>query len=182
MTEKNVILVTGKPGVGKTTLIKTILDRFPDVGGFYTREIRDNGVRVGFEIVTLDGKTGLLATKLPNVNFENQVSFGSYKVNIDTVNSLAIPSVEEAVEHRQLIIIDEIGPMELFSKEFQTMITRILQRENIHILGTIVEREHNFADKIKAHPQVRLVTLTEQNRSDIMQSVVKWVMSNTLSE
>jgi len=56
------VLLTGRPGVGKTTLIqKWVASRPGRCGGFYTQELRESGTRVGFEIVTLDGKRALLA-------------------------------------------------------------------------------------------------------------------------
>ncbi|KAK9284190.1 hypothetical protein L1049_023359 [Liquidambar formosana] len=61
-------LVTGPPGVGKTTLIMRVFESLKisnpslKVQGFYTREIREASERVGFEVVTLDGRKGPLAS------------------------------------------------------------------------------------------------------------------------
>lgn len=172
MSESIAILITGKPGVGKTTLIKEIIERFPDVGGFYTREVREGNIRASFEIVTLDGEIGILATRSTETVFENQVDFGVYKVNVDTVNLLAIPAVELAVERNQLVIIDEIGPMEIFSPDFQNMVTRVLDNDKLCVLGTIVERDYPFADTIKQHPRVKVITLNKQNRADVKTAVL----------
>ena len=57
------ILLTGSPGVGKSTIIQGLVDRLgPAAGGFYTRELRQAGQRVGFEIVTLASQREVLAT------------------------------------------------------------------------------------------------------------------------
>lgn len=178
MSEITAILITGQPGVGKTTLIQQIIERFPNASGFYTREVREGNVRMGFEIVTLDGEIGTLATQSVDIIFENQVDFEAYKVNIDTVNLLAIPAVEIAAERHQLVIIDEIGPMEIFSPDFQNMVMHVLDNDKLCVLGTIVEREYEFADQVKQHPRVKIMTLNEQNREDVKIAVTNWLHKN----
>ena len=60
-------------GIGKTTLIKQVclnLEKHRDnidMSGFYTEEVREGGrgrgrgVRIGFDVVTLNGERGVLA-------------------------------------------------------------------------------------------------------------------------
>jgi nucleoside-triphosphatase len=56
------ILVTGRPGVGKTSVVEAVAREFPQaVGGFTTSEIREHGVRQGFRVTTLDGSSAVLA-------------------------------------------------------------------------------------------------------------------------
>ncbi|MCX8015443.1 MAG: AAA family ATPase, partial [candidate division WOR-3 bacterium] len=84
-----IILITGKPRSGKTTLIKNIMNKLPNklYGGFYTEEIRDaNNNRIGFRKKTTDGKETLLA----DVNLNSQHRIGKYKVNIAGVESVAL--------------------------------------------------------------------------------------------
>ena len=83
-----VILLTGRPGCGKTTLIRRVLANYRgDAGGFYTQEIREGGVRKGFEIITLDGDRGILA----HVDFPGKQRVGKYRLDPDTFERLAIP-------------------------------------------------------------------------------------------
>src|SRR6266536_4504018 len=58
------ILVTGPPGIGKTTLVRRVVERLHGkrLTGFYTEELRGRGGRTGFRIVTLDGREARLAT------------------------------------------------------------------------------------------------------------------------
>ena len=59
------ILLTGLPGSGKTTLIRNVLSELPGwirCAGFFTAEVREGRERTGFEIVTLDGCKGPLAS------------------------------------------------------------------------------------------------------------------------
>lgn len=157
------ILLTGHPGVGKTTAIKRIVAQLPrPAGGFYTEEIREDGARNGFKIVTLDGQAGVLA----HVNIHSRNRVGRYGVDISVVDSLAVGSIRRAMAANHIVIIDEIGPMELFSSAFCQTVNEALQ-SGAAILGTIVKRRHPFADQIKVLPTVRIVELTIENRDRI---------------
>src|SRR5262245_34001713 len=129
------ILLTGHPGCGKTTLIKRILPQLASpMGGFYTEEVRENGRRNGFKIVTLDGRSGMLA----HVNFRSQYHIAQYGVDVGVVATLAVDSIRRAAADKALVVIDEIGPMELFSDAFCQAVMDILQSD-ARVLGTIVQ-------------------------------------------
>jgi nucleoside-triphosphatase len=171
-----VILLTGRPGIGKTTVIKKIVSLLENnalannVGGFYTREVRVRGKRTGFEIVTLAGQVDYLATKEPDIVFAAEVPFGKYRVNLTAIDEIAIPALLRAVEQDQLVIIDEIGPMEIRSKRFCQTVLEILAGETV-VLGTIVQKPDQFADKVKAHPRVMVKEITLANRAQIPKQV-----------
>jgi len=97
---KKHILLTGKPGVGKTTVIKKIVPLLGvDAGGFYTEEIRVMDRRMGFRIVTLDGKDGILA----HVDCNSNYKVGKYRVDLDSFEKVAIPALEKAVKDKSII-------------------------------------------------------------------------------
>ncbi|MCP4630057.1 MAG: hypothetical protein GY850_42090, partial [bacterium] len=74
-------LITGKPAVGKTTLVQTIVARMTSVNmaGFYTAEIRSKGSRLGFELHGLDGTRGIIA----HVDIYSQHKVGKYGVDTE---------------------------------------------------------------------------------------------------
>ena len=175
--QKPVVLLTGHPGVGKTTAVRTILDRLrAHAGGFYTREVLTAGARIGFELVTLDGATAWLATKDMRQSFPQEVIFGSYKVNVDAIDTVAVPSLQNAAQQGRLVVIDEIGPMELFSTTFCKTIQHILDDPGVLVFGTIVERPHPVADAVKAHPRVTVYQLTEANRDHLPAAIAAELM------
>jgi nucleoside-triphosphatase len=111
------ILLTGRPGVGKSTAISKIVSLLGDrAAGFYTREIRAGGQskilgtkcigRTGFEIVTLDGRVGYLATRDPDIAFAWAASFGRYRVNLEAIDALAVPAIRQAMKRGQVVVID----------------------------------------------------------------------------
>jgi len=109
------ILLTGPPQSGKSTLIEKVIKRVKrPATGFFTRELREKGKRVGFLIETLDGKTGLLAHQ----NIKSNYRVGKYKVNIKDLDQIAVPSMLPSTDD-QIVVIDEIGKMECFSRLFK---------------------------------------------------------------
>ena len=160
-----VILLTGRPGIGKTTVVKKIVQLLVgNAGGFYSREVRENGKRLGFEIVTLEGEADFLAQKTSEAIFAEEVTFEGYKVNLGAINSIAVPSLLTAMEQQKVVIVDEIGPMEIFSSKFRETVQKLLDNKDARIMGTIVKRSYEFADDIKANPRVKVVELTLENR------------------
>lgn len=170
---RTVTLLTGQPHIGKSTIIQKIADLTADKsGGFYTREISFNGQRTGFEIVTLNGCSVLLATKDANVAFTQEVHFRGYKVNLEAIDRIAVPALLEAVSSRKLVIVDEIGPIEIFSENFCNVVASIINNPQIAVVGTIVERSYRVADEIKAHPRVTIQVVTFENRDSLPQTIL----------
>jgi nucleoside-triphosphatase len=167
-----VVLLTGRPGIGKTTAIRQVVNALGNrAGGFYTRELRARevqagGRRTGFELVTLDGETALLATRDPGVVLERQAALGRYRVNLDAIDALGAPALLDALHRDQVVVVDEIGPMEILSPRFRDAILTILAG-NVAVVGTVVLRPQPFADRVKAHPRVTVRQITVDNRDDL---------------
>ncbi len=157
------IFLTGRPGVGKTTVIMKVVDGFRGkAGGFYTQEIKKGKSREGFQIRTLDDRDGILA----HVSHSGPFRVGRYGVDVDAFDGIALPSLEKALERDELVIIDEIGKMELFSQRFRTLIQKVLASDN-RILGVIHQRIDPFTQLIRQWPTVEIWTVTEANRDSI---------------
>lgn len=168
---KRALLLTGQPGTGKTALVKEALAiSRPKAGGFYTEEIRTGGVRRGFKIVTLDGHEAILA----HVDISGPYRVGRYGVDIDALNSVAVAALRQALRERDLIVVDEIGKMELLSSQFQEVAMQVLDSGH-KVLGTIMLNPHPFADRIKRHAHVEVILLTRDNRAEAMRKVMDWL-------
>ncbi|CAL2274259.1 unnamed protein product [Prunus armeniaca] len=94
------LLVTGPPGVGKSTLIMRVFETLrasnPNlkIQGFYTSEVRRGSERVGFQVVTLDGRTAPLASTISSPESFRWPNVGKYKVNVASFESLALPELQ----------------------------------------------------------------------------------------
>lgn len=158
---KNIFL-TGPPGIGKTTVIqKTIAKLSVPATGFYTREIREGAHRVGFSIVTLDGKQGILA----HARIKRRFKVGRYAVNVQDIERLAVPAMSPS-SPQELIVIDEVGKMECFSEAFRKALVEALGAPNV-ILGTIAARGTDFLERIKRRPDVAILEVNLNNRDEL---------------
>lgn len=160
MTTRTNILVTGRPGVGKTTLIRRVLDALTvEAGGFYTHEIREGGRRVGFAITDLRGASGILA----HVDHPSGYRVGKYGVNREDLERIGVPAIRDAVAAARLIVMDEIGRMELFSPAFRDAVIEALD-SSVPVLGTIQDRSNVFLDVVRGRDDVEIVRVDESNR------------------
>jgi len=168
---KQVYLLTGKPGTGKTSLIKeAIAGLGGKAGGFYTEEIRRRGVREGFRLVTLDGKEAILA----HINIHSPHRVGKYGVDIDSLDRAGVSALNQAAEEGSLVVVDEIGRMELFSAAFREAVWQIIT-SGTKVLGTIMFKANPWADRIKRQPQVNVVEVTRANRHQVLEELLVWL-------
>ena len=166
-----VLLLSGKPGTGKTSLIKEAIDRVKiEAGGFYTQEIRSAGVRQGFKIITLDSKEAILA----HINISSPYQVSKYNVDINSLNEVGIPAIQQALKQNDLIVIDEIGKMELLSLQFQEVVLQAIQSGK-KILGTIMFTSHPFADEVKRRPEVRTLVVSGASRNEVLNEILAWL-------
>jgi len=165
------ILLTGRPRVGKTTIIKDVVERLPgQAGGFYTEEMRERGRRQGFKIVTLDGREGVLA----HVGIKSRMRVSKYGVNLADLEGIGVTAIREALAQKDYVVIDEIGKMELFSQAFKDAVWAAVHSHK-PVLGTITLASHPWADSVKALPQVTVIEVTQANRDKIAQQVLDWL-------
>lgn len=156
--------LAGKPGVGKTTLISKIAEGIVglSVGGFFTREIREHGGRVGFRVDTFDGQTGILS----HMYIHDGPRVGKYTVDIEAFERIGVAALETAVVFSDIILVDEIGRMELFSTRFRHAVLDALNCDKL-VIATIMSRSHPFADSLKKRTDCYLVTVTDRNRNTL---------------
>ncbi len=168
---KQVYLLTGKPGAGKTSLIKqAVAGMGGKAGGFYTEEIRSGGARLGFRLVTLDGESAILS----HVNIHSPYRVSKYGVDIDNLDRVGVSALYKAAEECDLVVIDEIGKMELFSANFKEAVLQIIDSGK-RVLGTIMLNANPWADAIKRLPQVNLVVVTRANYHQALEELLCWL-------
>ncbi|XP_024521468.1 cancer-related nucleoside-triphosphatase homolog [Selaginella moellendorffii] len=169
--------VTGSPGIGKTTLIVKVVEKLrathPNlkVQGFYTKEVRKEGERVGFEVIAFNGGRKEM---LASINSPGRLPMvGRYKVNVPGFEALALPELEP-LEDTQLFVIDEVGKMELFSPKFFPAVEALLQRRNAVILGSVpIKHSSKEVEKVVSFPGVAVLTLDKKNRDEVAEKIYK---------
>jgi nucleoside-triphosphatase len=170
----------GRPGVGKTSVLLRAIDilkaeRF-EIGGMVSREVRERGTRVGFEIIDLGSeKRGWLA----HVDQRTGPQMGKYRVNLRDLNTVGVSSILDAMGAADIIAVDEIGPMELFSSDFKEAVTRVLDSNKI-MMGTFHYRTHDpLIDTIKKREDVQIFEVTRENRKRLHTVLVGKVLQFT---
>ena len=157
------ILLTGPPRCGKSTLIEKLIKQIHrPVTGFFTREMKKKGRRVGFSIVTLDGREGILAQE----ESQSPLKVGKYGVHVKDLDRVAIPSMVPA-RSDQIVIIDEIGKMECLSVLFRETLVKTLDSPNT-VIGSIAFQGTPFIEALKKRADVLLVNVDEKNRDSLV--------------
>ena len=168
---KQVYLLTGRPGTGKTSLIKqAVAGMEGKAGGFYTEEIRSQGVRQGFRLVTLYRQSVVLA----HVDIHSPYRVSKYGVDIDGLDRVGVSALRRAADDSDLVVVDEIGKMELFSANFREAVLQIINCGK-RVLGTIMLNPNPWADALKCRPQVNLVEVTRANYQKVLEELLRWL-------
>ena len=172
-TLKPLILVTGKPGIGKTSIlrraVKELKNRKYEVGGMVCREVREAGVRVGFEIMDLSsGQRGWLA----HVNQPTGPRIGKYHVNLIDLDVIGVGAILAALKNADILAVDEIGPMELLSIAFSNALVKAVESSK-PILGTIhYGLRNSLVSNIKKREDTVILKVTYQNRENLHNLIV----------
>jgi nucleoside-triphosphatase len=172
--QKRVLLLTGNPGVGKTTVLSKTVNALKEkgycVGGMISREAREGGIRVGFEILDLNsGRRGWLA----HLNQREGPQVGKYHVNMEDLNSVGVKAIADAVEQCAIIAIDEIGPMELFSEKFKEATRKALEG-NKPVVAVVHWKTHDkLINEAKSRHDSEIFTVTQQNRDKLPEIITQ---------
>ena len=156
------LLISGRPGAGKTTVLSRLSELLREAGvpvnGFLTRELRQRGRRVGFEIETFEGERGVLA----HVELPGPPRVGRYGVDLEAFEALALPAMKPPGE-KHVVLVDELGKMELASTRFREA-TVALFDDPVPIVASVQTSPHPFTARLKGRADVEILPLTPANR------------------
>ncbi|MFX1511347.1 MAG: nucleoside-triphosphatase [Promethearchaeota archaeon] len=161
------IFITGKPRVGKTTLLIKLFKQFGSIfqcSGFITREIREKGKRVGFEAINLTSKRTAI---LSHIHSSSNSRVGKYGVEVESFTGF-LEDLSQEKGAIEWVFLDEIAPMEFKCPNFKNLLPQLLAN---NFIATIHRRlAKSYTQRI---PQAELFVLTESNREEIFQMLVK---------
>lgn len=173
-------VITGRPGVGKSTLfnriIQTIRDSGYTVGGVIAPEVREGGVRLGFKIVDLlTGEETWLARR----GYPSDIRVGSYGVLVHEANRLISVAIQRALDKADVLAIDEVGPMELRLPSFKPLLLKALDSGKPSILVVHFNlRDQEILSKLSN--AVKIV-VTIENREELKTRIPGEVLSSLRS-
>ncbi|ADL59035.1 nucleotide kinase related protein [Methanothermobacter marburgensis str. Marburg] len=162
------ILITGRPGSGKSTLIERIKDYLElsglSTGGIFTPEVREGSSRVGFEVVDIkSGRRGLLASvdsRGPRV--------GRYGVNVEVIDEIAVPAIMRALKEDDCVLIDEIAPMELKSEGFRRAVEEALDSE----VPVVAAVHRKLVQSIRKRGDIRVFVVAPESRDHVYRRII----------
>jgi nucleoside-triphosphatase len=171
---KRVLLLTGSPSVGKTTVLMKTINTLKEtgyrVGGMISREMREGGMRVGFEILDLNrSRRGWLA----HVDQKRGPQVGKYRVNIEDLNVIGAQAILDAVENCDVIAIDEVGPMELFSERFKEATRKALESRKLVVAIVHWKAQGTLIGEAKKRGDIETITVTMENRENLHELIAE---------
>jgi nucleoside-triphosphatase len=176
MIEAKNLFITGKPASGKTMLVREVtLEHISEVGGFFTEEMIENGVRSGFLLKTFEGKSGILAKK----GLKTGYKLNKYGIDLGVLEGIGVEALRKAMAEKKLIVIDEIGSMEVMSEAFRQALLECLNSPK-RVLATIRHNAQPFTDEVKKMDNTSILYLSRQNYLETKKTVKDWL--NFLSE
>ena len=166
------LLLTGRPGVGKTTVIKKVIAVLGDqAGGFYTEEIRGpDGHRAGFRLVALGGGEAVMAHV--DLRGEGRPRVGRYGVDTTAIKRVGVEALRRAMEADRVVIVDEIGKMELLCESFKEAINAAIDGQTT-VLATAMIASHPWVDELKSRQHVETWQVTVGNRDRMAESALR---------
>jgi nucleoside-triphosphatase len=154
-------LITGVPHAGKSTLINSLVTGIEKKQGFVTAEVLQDGQRTGFELVSAASDRALLAS----INSQSHTRVSRYGVNVELLDDFIARLPEPTGE--DLLYIDEIGQMELYSSAFRGLVRNYLEMPN-HFIGTLTSvYEDDFTAELASRPDLMIFNLTLENRDSL---------------
>ncbi len=171
---KRLLFVTGRPSIGKTTVLLNSIEglraRGYSVGGMTSREIREGGARIGFQITDLKtGDRGWLA----HINQPTGPQVSKYRVNLSDLEAIGVKAIHTALREADIVVVDEVGPMELFSQAFKQVIKDAVDSRKL-ILGVIHHSARNSTiELIRKRDDAQILEVTFENRSRLHNILIR---------
>lgn len=171
---KKNIIITGLPGVGKTTLVKSILHEIRSLNpiGFYTAEIREQGIRKGFSLISVSGEKSIFASE----NIPSRFRVGKYGVDLVNFENF-ISNIPFRDPSKSLIVIDEIGKMECLSELFTDLVIELLSSNKL-VVATVALKGTGLIAQIKSRPNIELIEITKENRNSLLPNILSIIAMN----
>ncbi|MGI0091261.1 MAG: NTPase [Nitrososphaerales archaeon] len=176
--KRRIWLLTGEPGSGKSTALSKIVLAVKSsgytVGGLLTREIRNRGEREGFRIVDVRTEESEILADVKGILGPR---IGKYRVNLNSLSSFAAAALENAKDHSDLLVCDEVGPMELLSPEFRKAVRAfVLQTEKPSVCVVHKRYTDPLIEELRASGEAIEQEITFENRETVPNEAQKQII------
>ena len=160
--------ITGMPNVGKTQTLVKVMEFLQDSGykveGMVTEPLLEKEKRVGFYI--RDWQTDEKEV-FAHVDFDSKDKVGEYGVDLSILEKIGVPAIEKAItdDDIHIIIIDEIGKMEMLSERFCEVVIEALDSDK-PIMVTLHKKSRTpLLQDVRRRDDIRILEVTPVNRN-----------------
>ena len=172
--KKRLLFLTGGPGIGKTSILLKVVETLRAlgyrIGGMTSCEVRSLGRRIGFRVLDVgDGESGWLA----RIDQVQGPRVGKYRVNINDLENIGVQAIMKAVENSEVVVVDEIGPMEMFSEGFEECVRAAVESRKLVISAVHWRLKNRLTDEIKQREDAEVFVVTLGNRANLHQAIVE---------
>jgi nucleoside-triphosphatase len=99
---------------------------------------------------------------------------GKYGVDVASLERVAVPAMRRAIRECDVVVVDEIGKMELLSPAFREVLLEALNSTK-RLIGTVMLQPHPFADQVKKDPRVAVLLVSKANRDQVFDKATNWL-------
>lgn len=173
------LLLTGAPRSGKSSLIRKLAEASPGAAGIITVERRGpNQKRVGFDLQAVWCRPGrplqvVEQAPLARVGYLSAIKVGRYGIDPAALE-LAVRALDSAMHEEVLVLIDEIGPLQICSPAFREAVDRAFD-SRCALLGALSSQEDPYLAALRQRPGVRLLEVTPHNRVHLAEGLLPWL-------
>ena len=160
--------ITGMPSVGKTDTLIRIIQALEDHGyvveGMITEPIIEKKKRVGFYVTDWQTREREV---FAHIDFELKDKIGKYGVDINALEMIGVPAIEKAIadEEVNIIVIDEIGKMEMLSEKFCEMVIEALDSDKPLMVTLHKKSRTPLLQDVRRRDDIRILEVTPVNRN-----------------
>ena len=163
--------ITGLPRSGKSAVMEKVLDMLlderkreismrggasdkPILGGLRTEPLLENGERMGYKVIDIvSGEEGIIAHK----GIDSRLRVLGYGIDIEELNRVALPAIDHAQHHCEVLVIDEIGKFSVESEAFVQAVRSALEVDMPTLLTLHKKSRHPLLQDIRRRDDGRIL-------------------------
>jgi len=174
--------ITGMPGAGKTQVLLRVISMLEEegsikVGGMITEPIIENRHRLGFYILDWLTKERKV---FAHTSIDSKILIGRYKVDVSVMETVGVPAILNAIEKADLIVLDEVGKMELESEMFVKAVRDALDADKPLILTMFKKSRNPLLQDIRRRDDIRVLEVTSVNKGILPFKIVSLLKGEIL--
>jgi nucleoside-triphosphatase len=92
---------------------------------------------------------------------------------MEDLDGLGVSAIMEAVEKSDVVAVDEIGPMELFSEKFKEAVNRVVESGKLAVGVIHRNARDRLINDLKRREDTALYVVTHENRDNLHEVIAK---------